>query len=149
MSVSESEDKQAEENQKTSEKLAEQLGVDAEVAGVLIDEGFHSIDDIADAETASLEAIEEFDASMVEELQERASDAQLVQALDDSEASEALTTVEGVDEELAQVLIESEVVTVEGLAELSIAEVLDIQEMDKEDASAIIMTARENEGWFK
>ncbi|SMM99534.1 Transcription termination protein NusA [uncultured Candidatus Thioglobus sp.] len=149
MSVSESEDKQAEENQKTSEKLAEQLGVDAEVAGVLIDEGFHSIDDIADAETASLEAIEEFDASMVEELQERASDAQLVQALGDSEASEALTTVEGVDEELAQVLIEAEVVTVEDLAELSIAEVLDIQEMDKEEASAIIMTARENEGWFK
>ncbi|SMM99867.1 Transcription termination protein NusA [uncultured Candidatus Thioglobus sp.] len=149
MSVSESEDKQAEENQKTSEKLAEQLGVDAEVAGVLIDEGFHSIDNIADAETASLEAIEEFDASMVEELQERASDAQLVQALGDSEASEALTTVEGVDEELAQVLIEAEVVTVEDLAELSIAEVLDIQEMDKEEASAIIMTARENEGWFK
>ncbi|SMN12068.1 Transcription termination protein NusA [uncultured Candidatus Thioglobus sp.] len=149
MSVSESEDKQAEENQKTSEKLAEQLGVDAEVAGVLIDEGFHSIDDIADAEAASLEAIEEFDASMVEELQERASDAQLVQALGDSEASEVLITVEGVDEELAQVLIESEVVSVENLAELSIVELLDIREMDKEDASTIIMTARENEGWFK
>jgi N utilization substance protein A len=40
MSVSESEDKQTEENQKISEKLADQLGVDAEVAGVLIDEGF-------------------------------------------------------------------------------------------------------------
>jgi N utilization substance protein A len=48
MSVSESEDKQTEENQKISEKLADQLGVDAEVAGVLIDEGFSSVDDIAD-----------------------------------------------------------------------------------------------------
>jgi N utilization substance protein A len=36
-----------------SEKLAEQLGVDSEVAGVLIDEGFASIDDIADADAAN------------------------------------------------------------------------------------------------
>ncbi len=79
MSVSESDDKQAEENQRISEKLAEQLGIDSEVAGVLIDEGFSSIDDVVDADTTSLDAIEEFDALMVEELQERASDAQLVQ----------------------------------------------------------------------
>jgi N utilization substance protein A len=61
MSVSESDDKQTEENQKISKKLAEQLGVDAEVAGVLIDEGFSSVDDIADADAASLETVEEFD----------------------------------------------------------------------------------------
>jgi transcription termination factor NusA len=48
-----------------------QLGVDAEVAGVLIDEGFSSVDDIADADAASLETVEEFDTTMVEELQER------------------------------------------------------------------------------
>jgi N utilization substance protein A len=65
MSVSESEDKQTEENQKISEKLADQLGVDAEVAGVLIDEGFASVDDIADADAASLETVEEFDTTMV------------------------------------------------------------------------------------
>jgi N utilization substance protein A len=128
---------------------AEQLGVDSEVAGVLIDEGFASIDDIADADAASLEAVEEFDATMVEELQERASDAQLVQALGDAESSEVLTSVEGVDEDLAQALIEAEIATVDDLAELSIDELLDIQRLDKEVASAIIMTARENEGWFK
>jgi N utilization substance protein A len=54
------------------------LGVDSEVAGVLIDENFVSINDVADADIASLEAIEEFDASMVKELQERAFDAQLL-----------------------------------------------------------------------
>lgn len=148
MSVSESDDKQAEENQKISDKLAEQLGVDSEVAGVLIDEGFASIDDIADAQADNLEAIEEFDASMVEELQERASDAQLVQALGDAESSEVLMSVEGVDEDLAQALIEAEIATVDDLAELSIDELLDIQEMDTETASAVIMKARENEGWF-
>jgi len=148
MSVSESDDKQAEENQKTSDKLAEQLGVDSEVAGVLIDEGLGSVDEVADADTSSLEGIEEFDASMVEELQERASDAQLVQALGDAESSEALMSVEGVNEDLAQALIESDIATVDDLAELSIDELLDIQDMDTEVASAVIMTARENEGWF-
>ncbi|AYQ57762.1 Transcription termination protein NusA [Bathymodiolus thermophilus thioautotrophic gill symbiont] len=149
MSTSESNDKQVEENQKISDKLAEQLGVDSEVAGVLIDEGFVNIDDIADADTGSLENIEEFDASMVEELQERASDAQLVQALGDSESSDLLMSVKGVSEDLVQALIEAEITTVEDLAELSVDELLDIQTMDKEAASAMIMTARENEGWFK
>jgi N utilization substance protein A len=86
---------------------------------------------------------------MVEELQERASDAQLVQALGDAESSDVLTSVAGVDEDLAQALIEAEIATVDDLAELSIDELLDIQKLDKEVASAIIMTARENEGWFK
>ena len=148
MSVSESDDKQAEENQKISDKLAEQLGVDAEVAGVLIEEGFSGVDDVADADIAALESIEEFDSNMVAELQERAFDAQLVQALGDADASEALMSVEGVDEDLAQALIESDIATVDNLAELSIDELLEIQDMDKEQASAVIMTARENEGWF-
>lgn len=148
MSVSESDEKQAAETQKISDKLAEQLGVDSEVAAVLIDEGFVGIDDVADADAQNLENIEEFDAEMVAELQERASDAQLVQALGDAESSEVLMSVEGVNEQLAQALIESEISTVEDLAELSIDELLEIQQMDKEVASAVILTARENEGWF-
>ncbi|WXU00509.1 MAG: Transcription termination/antitermination protein NusA [Catillopecten margaritatus gill symbiont] len=148
MSVSESEDKQAEENQKTSKKLGEKLGVDAEVAAVLIDEGFDSVDAVADADTANLEGIEEFDAKMVGELQERASDAQLVQAFGDADSFEVLSNVEGVDEALAQALIKAEISTVDGLAELSIDELLEIRSMDKEVASSVIMTARENEGWF-
>jgi N utilization substance protein A len=149
MSVSESEDKQAEENQKISDKLAEKLGIDSEVAGVLIDEGFGSVDDIADADATSLEAIEEFDSTMVEEMQTRASDAQLVQAFGDADSFELLSSVEGVDEDLAQALIKAEVTTVDDLAELSIDELLDIRNIDKELASSVIMTARENEGWFK
>ncbi len=149
MSVSESDDKQAEESQKVSDKLAEKLGIDSEVAAVLIDEGFGSVDAVADADAVNLESIEEFDASMVEEMQARASDAQLVQAFGDADSFEVLTTVEGVDEDLAQALIKAEVITVEDLAELSIDELLEVRNIDKEVASAVIMTARENEGWFK
>ncbi|CAC9451042.1 Transcription termination protein NusA [Bathymodiolus heckerae thiotrophic gill symbiont] len=149
MSVSESDNKQAQENQKISDKLAEQLGVDSEVAAVLVDEGFGNIDDVADADATSLETIEEFDASMVEEMQARASDAQLVQAFGDADSFEVLTGVEGVDEDLARALIKADIVTVDNLAELSIDELLDIRNLDKELASTVIMTARENEGWFK
>lgn len=148
MSVSDSHDKQTQEVEKISAKLAEQLGVDNEVASVLIEEGFGTLDEIANADTQELENIEEFDAEMVIELQERASDAQLVQALGDADTQEILMGVKGVDEILAQALIEADITSVNDLAELATDELQDIQKMDTELASSIIITARENEGWF-
>mgnify|MGYP003324815378 CR=1 FL=1 len=130
------------------EKLAEKLGVDAEVAGVLIDEGYTSLDEIADAESDVLSKIEEFDSEMVGELQERAQDAQLVKALNDSEATEILLGVEGVDDALANSLVDAEITTVDALAELAIVELLEIQDVGNDNASAIIIAAREQEGWF-
>jgi N utilization substance protein A len=149
MSLSDADELQAKELQKTGEKLAEKLGVDAEVAGVLIDEGYTNLDEIAEAESEILSKIEEFDSEMVDELQERAQDAQLVKALNDAEASEVLLGVEGVDDALAQALVDAEISTVDELAELSIVELLDIQDIGNDTASAVIMAAREKEGWFE
>ncbi len=98
MSLADADDLNAKELQKTGEKLAETLGIDAEVAGVLIDEGYTSLDEIAEAEAEALSEIEEFDSKLVDDLQERAQDAQLVKALNDSEAAEILLAVEGVDD---------------------------------------------------
>ena len=148
MSISDADDIQAKELQKTGEKLAEKLGVDAEVAAVLIDEGYTNLDEIAEAESDVLSKIEEFDSDMVGELQERAQDAQLVKALTDAESIEILLSVEGVDEALATALIDAEITTVDALAELSIVEVLEIQDVGNDSASAVIMAAREKEGWF-
>ena len=148
MSLSDADEMQAQELQKTGEKLAEKLGVDAEVAGVLIDEGYTSLDEIADAESEILSKIEEFDSEMVDELQERAQDAQLVKALNDAEATDVLLSVEGVDDSLALALVEADINTVDDLAELSIVELLDIQDIGNDSASAVIMAAREKEGWF-
>ena len=148
MSISDADDIQAKELQKTGEKLAEKLGVDAEVAAVLIDEGYTNLDEIAEAESDALSKIEEFDSDMVGELQERAQDAQLVKALTDAESTEILLSVEGVDEALAAALVEAEITTVDALAELSIVEVLEIQDVGNDSASAVIMSAREKEGWF-
>ncbi|MEC7596352.1 MAG: transcription termination factor NusA [Pseudomonadota bacterium] len=148
MSLNDADEIQAKEIQKTGEKLAEKLGVDAEVAGVLIDEGYSSLDDIAEAKAETLTQIEEFDSEMVDELQERAQDAQLVKALNDAEATEILLSVEGVDDSLAAALVEAEINTVDDLAELSIVELLEIQDIGNDDASTVIMAAREKEGWF-
>ena len=148
MSISDADDIQAKELQKTGEKLAEKLGVDAEVAAVLIDEGYTNLDEIAEAESDALSKIEEFDTDMVGELQERAQDAQLVKALTDAESTEILLSVDGVDEALAAALVEAEITTVDALAELSIVEVLEIQDVGNDSASAVIMAAREKEGWF-
>ena len=148
MSLNDADEMQAQEIQKTGEKLAEKLGVDAEVAGVLIDEGYTSLDDIAEAEAETLSKIEEFDSEMVDELQERAQDAQLVKALNDAEATELLLGVEGVDDSLASELVGAEISTVDDLAELSIVELLEIQDIGNDSASAVIMAAREKEGWF-
>ena len=148
MSLNDADEMQAQEMQKTGEKLAEKLGVDAEVAGVLIDEGYTSLDDIAEAEAETLSKIEEFDSEMVDELQERAQDAQLVKALNEAEATEILLGVEGVDDSLASALVGADINTVDDLAELSIVELLEIQDIGNEIASAVIMAAREKEGWF-
>jgi len=148
MSLADADAAQAKEAQKIGEKLAEKLGVDAEVAGVLIDEGYTSLDEIAEADSDILSKIEEFDEEMVEELQERAQDAQLVKALGDAEATEVLLTIKGVDEALAASLVDAEIDTVDAVADLSIAELLEIQDIGTENASAVIMIARENEGWF-
>ena len=148
MSLNDADEMQAKEMQKTGEKLAEKLGVDSEVAGVLIDEGYTTLDDIAEAEAETLSKIEEFDSEMVEELQERAQDAQLVKALNDAEATEVLLGVEGVDDSLASALVGADINSVDDLAELSIVELLEIQDIGNDSASAVIMAAREKEGWF-
>ena len=148
MSISDADDIQAKELQKTGEKLAEKLGVDAEVAAVLIDEGYTNLDEIAEAESDALSKIEEFDSDMVGELQERAQDAQLVKALTDAESTEILLSIEGVDDSLATALVEAEINTVDAVAELSIVELLEIQDVGNDSASAVIMAAREKEGWF-
>ena len=148
MSLADADDLNAKELQKTGEKLAETLGIDAEVAGVLIDEGYTNLDEIAEAEAEALSEIEEFDSKLVDDLQERAQDAQLVKALNDSEAAEILLAVEGVDDALAMALVDADIHTVDSLAELAIVELLEIQDIGKDSASAVIMAAREKEGWF-
>jgi N utilization substance protein A len=130
-----------------------QLDVDEDVAQILVQEGFSTIEEIAYVPASELNGIEEFDEEIVKELRNRARDVLLTQAIskeeeiDGSEPAEDLLQVEGMDEGLAMQLASRGIVTREDLAEQAIDDLLEIDGVDAERAGALIMAARKH--WFE
>jgi len=142
-------EKQEEETGEILDLFVSALGVDEDLAEVLANEGFTSLEEVAYIAIEELIEIEGFDQDIAEELQSRAKDALLAQAMAGEAAkkpAEDLLNMEGMDEELAQALVAIGVVTMEDLAEQAIEELLDIEGMDAERAGQLIMTARAP--WF-
>ena len=133
------------------ESFKEQLDVDEDVAAILVQEGFTSIDEIAYVPVEEMLGIEEFDEELVEELRNRAKDVLLTKAIANEEAfkepAEDLLNMEGMDNDLAYTLAGKGVVTMEDLAEQSTDDLMDIEGMDEERAGKLIMTARAP--WFE
>lgn len=149
MTASEAEAKSEAEARELRELFMTALDVDEEVAGILVQEGFSSAEEIAYVPAAELLEIEEFDEGIVEELRRRARDYLLTRAIAQEEGkvpAEDLRTMEGMDDRLAQALAERGIVTMEDLAEQSIDDLLEIDGMDEQRAAALIMKAREP--WF-
>ena len=129
----------------------EGLDVDEEVASILIEEGFSSMDEVAYVPKAEMEAIEEFDEGIVEELRQRARDYVLVQAIAEEELDEDvpeqdLLDMEGMTSELATQLAKNKIKSMEDLAEQAVDDLIEIVDLDQEKAAALIMKAREP--WF-
>lgn len=128
------------------------LDIDEDVAEVLIDEGFTSLEEVAYVPLEEFLAIEGFDEDIAEELRTRAKDALLTQALaseeqlSNREPAEDLLNMEGMDRVLAYNLAARGIVTMEDLAEQSVDDLLDVDGIDQEKAAALIMKAREP--WF-
>jgi N utilization substance protein A len=133
------------------EAFMDQLDVDEDVATILVQEGFSSVDEVAYVPIEEMLAIEEFDENLVNELRNRAKDVLLTKAIASEEAfrepAEDLLNMEGMDAELAYVLASKGVVTMEDLAEQSVDDLMEIDEMDEERAAKLIMTARAP--WFE
>jgi N utilization substance protein A len=152
MSEEQAEEKNQEEAQKYVERFMGQLDVDEEVALILVQEGFSTIDEVAYVDIDEMLAIEEFDEEIVEELRNRANDAMLTRAiakeetLGDGEPAEDLLTMDGMDEQLAHQLAARGMCTMEGLAEAATDELMEIAGMTEERAGELIMTARAP--WF-
>jgi len=152
MTEKEAEERSDEENHKLLAEFKEKLDVDEEVAGILVAEGFSTIEEVAYVPEAELNSIEEFDADMVNELRNRARDYLLTQAIMQEEVIEArqpaedLLQMEGMDEDTAVQLAAIGVCTMEDLAEQSVDELMATEGMDEKRASALIMKAREP--WF-
>ena len=131
----------------------EQLDVDEEVANILCQEGFQSIEEVAYVSVEEMAQIEEFDADVVEELQARARDVLLTRAiateeqLDGSAQSDDIFLVEGMTQELASTLAAAGILSREDLAEQSVDELTEIAPMEAQVAGDMIMSARAV--WFE
>ena len=134
------------------QQFMDQLNVDEEVAAILAQEGFSSADELAYVPAKELLEIEEFDEQIVEELRDRAKDAMLINAiadeekLDSTEPEQSLLEMDGMDKELAFVLANQGIRTMEDLADMSTDELMDVDEIDEKRAAELIMTARAP--WF-
>ena len=154
MTEEEAATKQEEEAGKFVEEFMKTLSVDQDVAGVLVEEGFTSLEEIAYVPIDEMLAIEGFDDEIAQELRDRAKDALVIKAiadeeqLGDVEPAEDLLTLEGMDRRLAFTLANNEVVTREDLAEQAVFDLIEIDEgLGEERAAELIMAARAH--WFE
>ncbi|TJY62174.1 transcription termination/antitermination protein NusA [Sinimarinibacterium sp. CAU 1509] len=149
MTTADAESKKEEENESVLRVFMEHLDVDAEVASVLVQEGFASLEEIAYVPAEELMEIEEFDEGIVEELRNRARDVLLTKAIAKAEQrahaqpAEDLLSLEGMDDDTAYLLAEAGISTCEGLADLATDELLELlPQFSEERASTLIMMAR-------
>jgi len=134
-----------------SQLFMEKLDVDAEVAEILVQEGFSTLEEIAYVPLAEMNEIEAFDEDTIEELRKRARAALLTEAIAQEEkvdeAAEDLLSMIGMDDATAHLLASKGVATMDDLAELAVDELVELTMMDAERAKKLIMTARAP--WFK
>jgi N utilization substance protein A len=150
MTEEEAAQKNEAEYSKTRQLFMNKLDVDEEVADILAQEGFSSLEEIAYVPLSEMTDIEAFDEDTVNELRKRARDAILTEAIAKEEkveeASEGLLAMEGMDAETAHLLAAKGISTVEDLADLAVDDLVELTEMDAERAKQLIMTARAP--WF-
>jgi len=153
MTDTDAEAKSERESRQLVEAFMAQLDVDEEVALILVQEGFSTIEEVAYVPVSELVAVEEFEEDMVNELRSRARDVLLTQAIaseeeiDQVEPAEDLLTLEGMDRSLAFTLASRGIVTREDLAEQAVDELLEIDDLEADRAAALIMKARAH--WFE
>ncbi|HEY7987121.1 MAG TPA: transcription termination factor NusA [Methylophilaceae bacterium] len=150
MTEDEAEKKGEEEYGKARELFIARLDVDEEVADILIQEGFNSLEEIAYVPLSEMQEIDAFDEDTINELRSRARNALLTEAIAREEkveeASEELLTMQGMDEKTAHLLASKGVSKLDDLADLAVDELVEMTGMDEERAKQLIMTARAP--WF-
>jgi N utilization substance protein A len=150
MTEEESQKKNDEEFAQIRSLFMEKLDVDEEVADILIQEGFTTLEEVAYVPINEMLEIESFDEDTVNELRSRARNALLVQAIASEEKVENvasdLLNLEGMDNETARMLASKGVTTQEELADLAADDLVDLIGIDAERAKQLIMTARAP--WF-
>ncbi len=137
---------------KIKQLFIDQLDVDEDIAQILAEEGFISVEEIAYVPVSEMLDIEGFDEDLVNELRSRAKDALLISAIafeeniDSAEPAQDLLEMEGMDSDLAHELAGQGIVTMEDLAEQAVDDLVSLLGIDEKRAATLIMKAREP--WF-
>lgn len=153
MTESDIQEKQQAETGDILQAFVDELGVDEDLAQLLVEEGFTTLEEVAYVPMEEMLSIEGFDEEIVNELRNRAKDRLLTRAiateekLADAQPAEDLLAVEGMDDGLAGKLAVNGIITREDLAEQSIDDLLEITGMTEERAGKLIMAARAH--WFE
>ena len=148
MTESDAETKSDAESKALIATFMKQLDVDENVASILVQEGFSTIEEVAYVPAAELAGIEEFDEDIIKELRNRARDVLLTQAiaseenLDAAMPAEDLLTLAGMSPDLALALARRGVRTREDLADQAVDDLADIEGLSAEQAGVLIMKAR-------
>ncbi|MEQ1545546.1 transcription termination factor NusA [Methyloglobulus sp.] len=152
LDATKAEEKSEAEGAKIKQLFVDQLDVDEDIALILVEEGFNTVEEIAYVPASEMLEIEGFDEALVNELRSRAKDALLIRALaaeekiESAEPAEDLLSMEGMDKELAYEMASLGIITMEDLAEQSVDDLLGINSITEDRAAKLIMKAREP--WF-
>lgn len=150
MSQEESAAKHEKESHAVLSLFTEKLDVDEEVAQILMEEGFTNLEEVAYVPAAEMLEIEAFDEDIVEALRSRARAALLTEAIAQEEKANAapdLLTLDGMTVEIAAKLSDHGIATRDDLADLAVDELIEMTDLPSEQASTLIMKAREH--WFE
>ena len=150
MTVQESREKSESEQAKIRSLFIARLDVDEEVANILIEEGFSTLEEIAYVPIAEMLEIDAFDEATVNELRDRARNSLLTEAIVDEEqldkVSEDLLSLDGMDTQLAAQLAKQGITDRDSLADLAVDELVEMTGMDSGKAKSLITVARAH--WF-
>jgi len=141
-----------EELGKLVQAFVEQLNVDQDIATVLVEVGFNSVEEIAYVPSSEMLEIEGFDEELVETLRSRAKDMLLISAIaseeeiETAEPADDLLNMDGMIKELALELASKGIITMDDLADQAVDDLLEFSGVDEEMAAKLIMKAREP--WF-
>ena len=156
LTEAEESERRQEEFRRRSGLFVEALDVDDVIAGLLVTEGFNTIEELVYTPIEELGEIEGFDEEIAAELVRRG-EAFIVQrdnALDDKRrelgVTDELAIIEALTPAMQVALGEKGVKTLDDLADLAsdeLIEIVGVEAMDEESANAVIMAARAH--WFE
>ncbi len=140
------------EAEKIKQLFVDQMDVDEDIALILVEEGFNTVEEIAYVPVSEMLEIEGFDEDLVNALKSRAKDALLISAIaaeekiETAEPAQDLLEMEGMDRDLAYDMASQGIITMDDLAGQAVDDLLGFSGMNENRAAKLIMKAREP--WF-